>query len=202
MGVRPPAQLRLLLGGLAASGVVAAHVTAYYLTEPDPYARADLLAATGHGGWTLVVAIALGILVAGLVQYATRRAWSLGAPTGVPTLTGGSLFAVAATRLIPLQVLGCVGLEAIERWMAGEAVATVLTEPAVLIGICLQLLGALVGALILVLFTRAIDLIFGRSLPLPFTARQSCPRPISRVLPARFRVAAGFGTLRGPPLVN
>jgi hypothetical protein len=195
MRARSLAHLRLLLGGLAASGVVAAHVIAYFLAEPDPHAREDLLAATGHHRWTLVVAIALGFTVAGLVHYAWARALSPHAGT----LPSGTLFGLAAGRLIPLQVLGCVGLEAVERWFAGEAVATVLTEPAVMIGVFLQLLVAVVGAVILVLFAKAIDLILGRKVLPAFPARPRSPRPILHVLPPRFRVAAGFGTVRGPP---
>jgi hypothetical protein len=196
MRARSLAYLRLLLGGLAASGVVAAHVIAYFLAEPDAHAREDLLAATGHHRWTLVVAIALGFTVAGLVHYAWARALSPHAST----LSSGSLFKLAAARLIPIQVLGCVGLEAVERWFAGEPVATVLTEPAVVIGVFLQLLVAVVGALILVLFAKAVDLILGRKVLPAFSARPTSPRPILHVLPPRFQVAAGFGTVRGPPL--
>jgi hypothetical protein len=198
MRARSLAHLRLLLGGLAASGVVAAHLIAYFLAEPDPHAREDLLAATGHHRWTLVVAITLGFTVAGLVHYAWARALSPHAGK----LPGGALFRLAAGRLIPMQVLGCVGLEAVERWFAGQPVATVLTEPAVMIGVFLQLLVAVVGALILVLFARAIDLILGRRVLLTFSAPRTIPRPILHVLPPRFQVAAGSGTLRGPPLVD
>jgi hypothetical protein len=198
MRARSFVHLRLLLGGLAAFGVVAAHVIAYFLAEPNPHAREDLLAATGHHRWTLVVAIALGFTVAGLVHYAWARALSPHAGT----LPSGSLFNLAAGRLIPMQVLGCVGLEAVERLFAGETVAGVLTEPAVMIGVFLQLLVAIVGALILVLFARAIDLILGRKARATFPARPTIPRPTLHVLPPRFQVAAGSGTLRGPPLVD
>jgi hypothetical protein len=195
MRARPPAHLRLLLGGLAALGVVAAHVIAYLLAEPDPHARTEMLAATGHGNWTFVVALALGATVAGLVRYAYGRAVT----PALPAPTTGSLFVVAAIRLIPLQVLGCVGLEALERLASGGAAAAVVTEPAVLIGIGLQLVFALVGAVVLVVFARAVDLILRRPLLPDPSAPPICAPPISRLFPPRFQVAAGYGTLRGPP---
>jgi hypothetical protein len=199
MRARSLAHLRLLLGGLAASGALAAHAIVYLLAEPQHHhPGSDPAAVTSGGSWMFLAPAALGLTVAGVVRLAFVKTSS----PSISTSSSGSLFATAAMRLVPLQVLGCVGLQTLERLASGEHITTALTEPAVLIGASLQVLVAFIGAFILVLFTKAIDLFLGRSLPFPSAARPACPRPISRVLPARFQVAAGLGTLRGPPLVN
>jgi hypothetical protein len=193
MRPRSLAHVRLLLGGLAASGVLAAHALADLLAQPHHH---HSVAVTSHGNWTLLAAGTLGVTVAGLVRLAVANIWS---PRGsVPP--SSALFAVAVVRLVPLQVLGCIGLRAMERWAVGDHIGTVLTEPVALIGPLLQLLVALIGAFLLVLFVKAIHLIVGRRAAPRLFARRAPRRPLSHILPPRFQVASGYGTLRGPPL--
>jgi hypothetical protein len=199
MRARSLGHLRLLLGGLATSGALAAHAIVYLLAEPQHHhPGSELAAVTSEASWMFLAPVTLGLIVAGLVRLVLVKTSS---PSVSPS-SSGVLFVTAALRLMPLQVLGCFGLQTLERVAAGGDFTAVLTEPAVLIGASLQVVVALIGAFILVLFTSAIDLILGRRLSAPFAARTPYPRPISRVLPARFQVAAGFGSLRGPPLVD
>jgi hypothetical protein len=194
---RPLAQLRLLLGGLAAAGVLVAHLLAYLLIEPQHHHPGAVAAtAATHRIWTIIAAAAMGLTIAGLVRLAFDRAIF-----GGPARTTGALFGAAAVRLVPLQVLGCLGLQAMERLAVGDSFAAELTGQAMLIGPSLQVLVALIGAFFLVLFVKAVELILARWAPPVFSARPSHALYTSFVLPPRFEVGTGCGTVRGPPLL-
>jgi hypothetical protein len=186
---------RLWLGGLAAGGVVAAHGLAFLVVAPNATRRAELLEATGHGAWPLVVSLAMGALVAGLARVAICRSRPAGRPPR-------SLFRSTVGRLALLQVLGYVGLEGVER-LARHGTAELpglLGEPVVLIGIALTAATAVIGALLLVLFAGLIDRLIDRIRALP-----TAPRVLEAVGSAqdhtpRPSVALGSITPRGPPL--
>ena len=186
---------RVWLGGLAAGGVVAAHVLAFLIVAPDPVRRAQLLEESGHGAWPLVVSLATGALVAGLAGFTVGRGRR-------PGPSPRSLFAGAVVRLTVLQVVGFVGLEALERVALHDAAELLglLGEPVVLIGVVLAAATAVVAAALLVLFAGLIDRLV--------LLRQALPRP-PRVLAVygladdprpRMRIVLGSVTLRGPPL--
>jgi hypothetical protein len=195
MSARPTVRSRLWLGGLACVGVVLTHALAYAVAVPDPARRAALLEATGHGQWRLISALALGALVAALCGFAVDRATR---PHG-KRLSVRSLYRFAAVRLVVVQVLGFVALEAAERAAVGH-VSSLAHETILPIGILLQLLFSLVGALVLVVLARTLDLLgellFPRTspatgfiwLPVPFRGRRPHLAP-----------ATGGPTLRGPP---
>ena len=185
----PLGRVRLWLGGLAAGGVVLAHQLAYLTAAPHPHERAELMRAAGHRNWSLVVALATGLMVAGLAGFVRRG------------LGGGAVRAVGrgvASRLALLQGGAFLLLEATERSLAGADALSALGEPVVLLGFLLQAVVALIGAGLVKLLARAIYL-----LSTPRTTRRrparrvSFPRP-SVVIP-RFCVCAGSGDLRGPP---
>lgn len=182
---------RAWLGGLALGGAAAAHALAYVVAVPDPHQREAVLHATGHGYWIAFVPVAVGALVAGLcglILSADGRA------------TATSLFRRTAARLVPLQVFGFVAIEVTERAVAGTAPAEIFQEPAVLIGIVLQALVAIVGAGLLVAFRAAIDRLRGSRRRA--VARASSP-PLSFVTqhlgPPASPAAGGAGS-RGPPV--
>jgi hypothetical protein len=185
---------RFLLGGMAAGGVVASHSLAYLLASPDPHSRAELLEATGHDDFGVVIALALGVLVAGLSRFASGRAWA-------QTNTRASdLYALTVPRLLALQLGGFVTLEMIERVLMGLTPLHIVSEPAVLIGLLLQAGAALIGAGLLILFAKTLESVFSRQ-ELTASAGDRVPLiPTRRVLPARIEVAVGSGTLRGPPV--
>ena len=197
MRARPLAQLRLLLGGLAASGVLVAHLVAYQLLDPHHHvAGGGPATPTSHRMWTFIAAGAMGLTVAGLVRLAFDRTCR----RRTPAQSRGSLVGAAALRLVPLQVFGCLAIQVIERWAVGESSGELIAQ-AMLIGPCLQVLVAFVGAFVLVLFVSAIDLLLARWAPPTFSKRAVHHRSACHYLPPRFQVGSGGGTVRGPPLL-
>jgi len=195
--MRPAPQwgMRLLLGGLAAVGIVAAHAVAYVAAVPDPHGRLVVLHDTGHQQWTFVIAIAVGVLIVAAARFmvgSLTGARKAAAPLGAP-------YASTAARLAGLQVAGFLILESVERASVHESVAHVVTEPAVLIGIALQVLVALVGAALLLVFTKALAVILARR-GQGHTRSAPVERPVREFSGPRFAVATGGATLRGPPL--
>jgi hypothetical protein len=184
---------RLWLGGLAAGGVAAAHILAFIVAAPDPVRRGRLLEATGHAAWPLVVSVAMAALVVALARFAVGRIHRSDRPPA------GALWRLTVGRLMALQTLGFVGLEAVERLASGHGLGGFLGEPVVLIGVALQVLAALAATALLVLLAHLVDCLTDllRALPRP-------PRALARpgawdgILP-RPRLVAGPANPRGPP---
>jgi hypothetical protein len=103
-------------------------------------------------------------------------------------------------RLEGLQVAAFLVLEAVERLAVGDGIGALPGEAAVQLGLVFQLLTALAGALLLLLFTRVlislrVERPFGdRDEPTVswFESLIAAPCPL---------VATGGVTLRGPPLL-
>jgi hypothetical protein len=185
------------LGGLAAFGIVAAHCIAYILIAPDGDDRALLMDATGHRFWGLVFALALGAGVAGMSGWLVRLMHpSTTRPHQVNKL---NLFRFSAPRLMALQVGGFALLEATERIFMGAG-AHAIFEPVVVLGLALQVVVALVSALILCLLTKTLHaLLSGSSL-----TSGKAARILPRFAPTRWfqpslAPGTGAGTWRGPP---
>ncbi len=128
---------RWWLGGLASLGVVVAHTAAYRFAEPHAHARNDLLRHTGHGEWWILIALAVGAFVVACAGPLLRRR------------TGDSLVTSTFARLALLQVSGFVLMEALERLVHDTSLSGLLGEPAVALGILLQIVAALAGAVLL-----------------------------------------------------
>jgi hypothetical protein len=183
---------RLWLGGLAAGGVVAAHLVAFFLVAPDPSQRAELLEATGHGAWPVLVSLALGAMVAGLAGFAVGRIREGDAPPR-------NLYRGTFGRLLALQVLGFVLLEALERLAHRGEVLGLLGEPVVLIGLVLAAATAAVGAALIVLFAGLIDRLVVLLRVLPRAPRALVPAGLAISFPPRLRIVLGSVSPRGPP---
>ena len=185
---------RLWVAGLAAGGVVVSHWLAYLLAVPDAHSRADILAATGHRYWIWVVAVAFGAFVAALSCY-TMGVLRAGSPGRGSYDAGG-----VTVRLIALHVPGLLLLESAERVLShGHVhVLSLLSEPAVVMGLVVQMLVALAGGMLVRLWARAVVLL--RSSREPHVRRSgSCRvRLYGVVLPPR-RPLLGAATLRAPP---
>lgn len=183
------------LGGLAFSGVVVAHLLAFFLIAPDAHHRQELLAATGHGSWTGVVALALGTLVAVLAGVALRGASRGRDPRRLSVLS-------CAIRLVLLQTIAFTVLESGERMLHGGASLQMFQEPVFVIGLLVQGLVAVSAAILIVLFRRAVErIVAGRPLVVtPSAARERFH--VVAVLSPRWLVASGGGTLRGPPVTS
>jgi len=185
----------LLLGGLAATGVVAAHLIAYLVAVPDPHHRELVLEATGHGNWSIVSAVALGALVVGLLRFAVRDLGGEGHDAAARTPP----FWAISLRLASLQVGGFVVLEMLERIGARESIVGLVSQPAILIGVILQIAIACLGASLLILFARVVGAVLGRQREPSRGDATTRPLPVSRDGAPRLAVGTGGGTLRGPP---
>lgn len=184
---------RLWLGGVAAGGAALSHVLAFMVAAPDPVRRGRLLDETGHAAWPVIVSVALAALVVALARFAVGRIHRSDRPPA------GALWRLAAVRLMALQTLGFVGLEAVERLASGHALSRFLAEPVVLIGVALQILVALAAAALLVLLARLVDSLTDLLRALPRAPRALArPGPGAGILP-RPRLVAGPANPRGPP---
>ena len=186
----PAIRTRLWLGGLASGGVVAAHWLAYRLTTPAGHHESEILHSTGHRYWTWFMALALGALVAGLAGFAHQRLRAI-APVGP-----GALYRYSLGRLIALQATGFLLLEIFER-LASHGSLDLAHQPAVVLGVALQILIAFAGALLLVAFGRVIDGL--RAVGARPAVRESLGHFESQIASMRPRMALGGRTLRGPP---
>jgi hypothetical protein len=186
---------RGLLAGLAAVGVVVAHAIAYLIAVPDPSLRNALLFVTGHEGWSLVIAVAAGVLTFGLSGFVLSEA-AEGGPKARPSIWS------IALRLAGMQTIGFVVLEASERLLAGSGLETLWSEPVLTIGLLLQLVVALIGAVVLVGFVWAVETLLGKRTPLTGVAARPAPLPLFETFIPRIRISADSATPRGPPVTN
>jgi hypothetical protein len=191
----PPLSLRtrLWIGGLAAGGVAIAHTVAFLVAAPDPLRREELLDATGHGSWPLIVAIAMGALVAALTGFVAGRF------RGHHSTAPAALFRGTAVRLVPLQVVAFVILEALERLVMGHVPTDLLGEPVLVIGLIAQPLVALAGSLLLTLFARLVDRLVVLLHQVPRAPRALVPQGVLAAPFPRTRIATDPANPRGPP---
>jgi hypothetical protein len=151
---RPPTRLRLELAGLSFGGVLVAHWLAYVLAAPDPHERLQLLHRTGHALWPFFVALSLGALMWGVS----------GLLLGLFRADGGrgrGVTAGCSLRLVGMQAALFLVLEAAERLMVEGSVSGLLGEPVVLIGLGLQVVVAVAGALLLAALSVVVDRLRG-----------------------------------------
>jgi hypothetical protein len=128
----------VLTAAIAWAGVVVGHLVAYALTYPDQAIRHTHLSITGHT-WLGLGAASLVALVPVIVLATATRA-----------IRTGAAGPANAFRLAAIQVPAFGLLEMLERGSVGEAAA----DPAVFIGLVLQVVVAVVGARILEIVGR------------------------------------------------
>jgi len=185
------ASSRLAIGLLAFVGVLSAHWLAYLVSAPARVEREHLLASTGHGDWSLAGALAIGALAAAFASTTWGRLRRDDPRPGTITIT---------RRLTQVQIPGFLALEAAERAAAAESVIDALTEPVVALGVLLQVVVALAGALVTRLVTDVVDLLVSGRTPGPKRAPRCVGYPSAGLGPLRLtRLDSGAGTLRGPP---
>jgi hypothetical protein len=100
-----------------------------------------------------------------------------------------------------MQVGGFLLLEAIERAVSGGSLLTIASDRVVLLGSVLQLVAAVLGALLLIALGAAVDRVAAalRSV-IPALEIGSAWSTAPDLRPATTAVAAGGRGLRGPPL--
>lgn len=191
---------RAWLGGLACAGVVVAHWIAYLIAPPEGHSHAAGMAATGHKLWPYFVALAAGGFVTAVSGFVSDL---LGEEADAPA---ERLWRHAAGRLVPVQVLAFACLELAERALFADPGhgGTLLTEPVLWVGIAVQVLCALAGAGLLVLFARAVEIIkelVVRRLAADDTTTVVAQPLLAQVFVRPLVMAAGGPTFRGPPVL-
>jgi hypothetical protein len=192
---------RLPLAGAAVAGAAVAHTLIYLVQVPDTSARAAVLAATGHGYWSVAVAAAIvfGLVAAGaVVARHFRRGGGSDAPPHLPDRVDQ-----LALRLALLQSAIFVVQEGVERLAAGAALGDLAAAPELLLtGFAVQVLVALGVAAVLAGLGRAAEAV-GRALRAagpPSTGTVPVRRPAGPV--RRSRLAGGPAAIRAPPLLQ
>jgi hypothetical protein len=143
---------RLWVAGIASGAIWATHAVAYVAATPDPHDRHSLLESTGHAYWANLAPIVVGLFIAGLIGAVLDRATSSSSDR-MPS------YRAVAARLAVLQVTGFLAIEIIERATADGVSATELLHPVFGVGLALQVIAALLGALLLVGVGMAVDAI-------------------------------------------
>jgi hypothetical protein len=185
----------LPLAGMAIVGVALGHWLSYLLAIPDAHLRAEVLAQSGHGYWTVAVKAAM---VFGCVGVGTLLLRHLNAHMrGEPSIEDRP--AAVALRLALLQVAAFVAMEAVERTIAGEPVSQVFRHHIFLFGVALQVAVACLGTFVLLWFSR-----FAAKACLAIAAPRFDRSPTVQAVPgtavALPRRPLGGGTgLRSPP---
>ena len=177
---------RLGLLGLGTGGLLLGHSLAYLLSFPSGDHRHAVLLITGHGYLPVAAWVAAGFTVAAMFATVARSCGRRGPPARLWTSFGW---------LAAVQVLGFVVLEAGERVLAGLGPFE-LAVP-VVIGIAVQVLVVLAGALVDVGLERVVG---GAMSAIPFLVpkrRVRSSRPATIVPLVRF--VRDPNPARGPP---
>jgi hypothetical protein len=178
--------------------MLGSHWLAYLLAAPDSHARAHLLEVTGHGYWPVAAGLAIAALVASLFGFVGNRLRADGAISSSKT----RIFAHALPRTLVLQVGGFFALEVIERVLVGHNVGlATLLESTFVIGIGIQVVAALLTALLLVGVAFAVERLIARRARPASPARVSLPL-VSLIAASSLVPATGGLSLRGPPSLH
>jgi hypothetical protein len=178
----------LVIGGLAWSGVVLGHLCAYLLAYPAEAERATRLADTGHGSFPLLLVSALAAIPGILSLLAVRVMRGDRSP---------SLFSTAVW-LAAIQVPAFLAMEFFER---GLSLEQMVLEPAVLVGLVIQVLVAVISAVLVKTFVRAVVALTSRLRRLPRQAPARLLAPTMGHRPKRL-VFLTSARRRAPPLTN
>jgi hypothetical protein len=173
----------LIAAGTAWAGLVLGHLLAYALAYPGQAARRAHLAETGHG-WLDVVTLSLLAVVPAVIALTVVRSLRDGF---TPTTW---------TRLAALQVPAFLLIEVAER---GASFDRALTDPAVLLGLALQLVVAAVAALLLRGFSQAVAAVAASVRPSRARPARAPARPAPDLAPPHL-LRLVRARRRAPPL--
>jgi hypothetical protein len=179
---------RIGLGLLSIAGATAGHYLSYWFVAPDPHHRGHLLESTGHAGESPFLVLSIAALVATCIAVfggrAPKRTWS---------------WSRVYARLAFIQVIGFLGLEAVERLVEGTSLIEAASEPVVAMGLAVQLLVAVAGALLLRVLQRVAATV--SSTP-PRLAGASVLPTIDGTIILSSRYEARAWEARGPPATS
>jgi hypothetical protein len=185
---------RIGWAGAALAGAVVGHVLTYLVAFVTPHSRQAALDETGHGYWSLAVAIAGAVGVWSAAVFVVRRLRSSdhGAHSNEGLLR-------SAIRLAILQVGLFACLEVGERLAVGAPLRGLLGHDLLPLGLVFQVLVALGLALILRGMATVAEIVAGvllePSRPRPLLA---WPLPSPAMQPSPLLLSGGLGS-RGPP---
>jgi len=185
------------MAGVAFAGVVAGHSLAYFAALPGNIQRDTYLAQTGHSYWHKALVFALLLEVLGLAVVALRS-FRAGLRGTLPMRLGVRQL---ATRLALIQAAAFTALEAGERVASGAGVSGMFAHHLFVLGIAIQLLVAVAGALLLRWLARAAE-VLGSALRRQRASRagSACTLPDGLPVPAlRFLCDASRGRAPPPP---
>ncbi len=176
-------------------GLLAAHSLGYRLAIPDPHARADALAQSGHdyfGYLPFALAVSIGVLFAALVLQ------------GLRAFRGERQRPAMSPLIVLLPPIAFVVQELSERLIhTGHVPLTTIVEPAFLFGLALQLPFAF-AALLLAWVLDSAARVVGRALATPpqptFPAFVPLPVRVAAA-PRPAGLARGYGE-RAPPVLR
>ena len=134
----PGLRARFGIGLLSVAGTSAGHFLSYLAAAPDSHHRDELLAATGHGGESPFLVVAVAAFLATCIALLAGRA-----PARAPSVLR------SFGRLIVLQTTAFVAIELVERIGVGASLIEAAQQPVFLLGLIAQAFIALIGALIL-----------------------------------------------------
>jgi uncharacterized membrane protein len=182
----------------ALAGVVLGHMLAYLAVFPHAADRRAVLAVTGHSYWATAEAIAI---VCALVSVLGTIARHVGlAKRHEPAHDAWAHYRSSALQLAALQSAIFLVQETLERVHVGAPLSGLLHDGFIGVGIVMQVLVAMVLALILTVLGLTAEAI-GRALARSRVARRM-GQPVARPTQvfARRDVAAGRYRTRAPPL--
>ena len=189
---------RLPFAAAAVAGAAVGHTLLYLVAVPDTQARTAVLAATGHGYWSVAVAAAI---VLGLLSLATVAGRHLLTGLGRARSPADPDLGALAGRLALLQSGIFVVQEVLERLAAGAPLSGLVEQRGMLLnGVLVQVLVAFGVAAVLHLLGRAAEAV-GRALRRPGTCRARRVPVHWPALPARAsRRPGATAAIRAPPL--
>jgi hypothetical protein len=117
-------------------------------------------------------------------------------------MSAPALFWATVGRLMLLQMVGFLALEGIERLAMGKGLAglaELFGEPVIAIGLVAQVVVALAGSLLLVLFARVVDRLIHLLREVPRAPRVIVAGGAVTIALSRNRVVTGPANPRGPP---
>jgi hypothetical protein len=189
---------RLSLAGAAVAGAAVGHSAAYLIVAPDGRERATLLAGTGHGYSSTMVAAAI---VLGLVAAATTALGHFSEGRRRQQRPASEEpWAWLAARMGLLQITIFALQEVIERAVSGNPVSEVVRDRLLFVGFLIQIVVAVAAATLLVWLGRAAAAVgraFGRG-SLVRSAHQALIRAVTAVRPVSR--PDGVRAIRAPPL--
>lgn len=135
--------------GVATAALLLGHWAAYVLAYRQIRLRDVVLATTGHSYLAPAGKLAFVLAFLGLAWLGTEACKR--EPAGMP-----SRFGSVALRMIGVQLIGFSALEVVERIVAHVPVMEMFGHYTYVLGLLMQVLTALAGALIVLLLTRTV----------------------------------------------